>query len=58
VNAPMVQIGPDTYEDLTAESFEKILDAIARGEKPEPGPQNGRHFSAPLGDETTLIKQG
>jgi NADH-quinone oxidoreductase subunit E len=58
VNAPMVQIGADTYEDLTAESFEKILDAIARGDKPEPGPQNGRHFSAPLGGETTLIKQG
>jgi NADH-quinone oxidoreductase subunit E len=57
VNAPMVQIGADTYEDLTAESFEKILDAIARGEKPEPGPQNGRHFSAPLGGETTLTGQ-
>jgi NADH-quinone oxidoreductase subunit E len=58
VNAPMVQIGADTYEDLTAESFEKILDAIARGEKPEPGPQNGRHFSAPLGGDTTLTGQG
>jgi NADH-quinone oxidoreductase subunit E len=58
VNAPMVQIGADTYEDLTPESFEKILDAIARGEKPEPGPQNGRHFSAPLGGDTTLTGQG
>jgi NADH-quinone oxidoreductase subunit E len=58
VNAPMVQIGADTYEDLTAESFEKILDAIARGDKPTPGPQNGRHFSAPLGGETTLTGQG
>ena len=58
VNAPMVQIGADTYEDLTAESFEKILDAIARGETPEPGPQNGRHFSAPLGGDTTLTGQG
>ena len=58
VNAPMVQIGADTYEDLTPESFEKILDAIARGEKPEPGPQNGRHFSAPLDGETTLTGQG
>jgi NADH-quinone oxidoreductase subunit E len=58
VNAPMVQIGADTYEDLTPESFEKILDAIARGEKPEPGPQNGRHFSAPLGGDTTLTEQG
>jgi NADH-quinone oxidoreductase subunit E len=58
VNAPMVQIGAETYEDLTAESFEKILDAIARGEKPRPGPQNGRQFSAPLGGDTTLTGQG
>src|SRR5215472_5982040 len=54
VNAPMVLIGKDTYEDLTPESFEKILDAIGRGETPTPGPQNGRQFSAPLGGETTL----
>jgi NADH-quinone oxidoreductase subunit E len=58
VNAPMVLIGSDTYEDLTAESFEKILDALARGEKPVPGPQNGRQFSAPLGGDTTLTGQG
>ena len=58
VNAPMVLIGSDTYEDLTAESFEKILDALARGETPTPGPQNGRHFSAPLGGDTTLTGQG
>jgi NADH-quinone oxidoreductase subunit E len=58
VNAPMVLIGSDTYEDLTPESFEKVLDALARGEKPEPGPQNGRHFSAPLGGDTTLTGQG
>src|SRR5262252_11018106 len=54
VNAPMVLIGKDTYEDLTPESFEKVLDAIGRGETPTPGPKNGRHFSAPLGGETTL----
>jgi NADH-quinone oxidoreductase subunit E len=54
VNAPMVQIGKDTYEDLTPESFEKVLEAIARGEGVKPGPQNGRQFSAPLGGDTTL----
>jgi NADH-quinone oxidoreductase subunit E len=54
VNAPMVLIGDDTYEDLTAESFERVLDALARGERPTPGPQNGRCFSAPLGGDTTL----
>jgi NADH-quinone oxidoreductase subunit E len=58
VNAPMVMIGRDTYEDLTPASFEKVLDAIARGESPKPGPQNGRQFSAPLGGETTLKNIG
>jgi NADH-quinone oxidoreductase subunit E len=54
VNAPMVLIGKDTYEDLTPETFEKVLDALARGETPKPGPQNGRQFSAPIGGDTTL----
>jgi NADH-quinone oxidoreductase subunit E len=51
-----VLIGRDTYEDLTPETFEKVLDAIARGETPKPGPQNGRQFSAPLGGDTTLLE--
>ncbi len=55
VNAPMVLIGKDTYEDLTPETFEKVLDALARGEAPRPGPQNGRQFSAPIGGDTTLL---
>ncbi len=54
VNAPMVLIGDDTYEDLTPESFERVLDALAKGETPTPGPQNGRQFSAPIGGDTTL----
>ena len=54
VNAPMVQIGDDTYEDLTPESFERVLDALWRGGHPQPGPQNGRQFSAPIGGDTTL----
>ncbi|MFN3643412.1 MAG: NADH-quinone oxidoreductase subunit NuoE [Gemmobacter sp.] len=53
-NAPMVQIGKDYYEDLTAESFAAILDALAAGEVPVPGPQNGRYASEPLGGPTTL----
>jgi len=56
VNAPMVLIGKDTYEDLTPETFEKVLDALACGEAPKPGPQNGRQFSAPLGGDTTLTE--
>ncbi len=54
VNAPMVQVFSDTYEDLTPESFEAILDAFARGETPRPGPQVDRQYSAPQGEWTTL----
>ncbi len=51
----MVLIGNDTYEDLTPETFEKVLDAIARGETPKPGPQIDRQYSAPIGGDTTLL---
>ncbi len=49
VNAPMVQVFSDTYEDLTAESFEALLDTFARGGTPKPGPQVDRLYSAPEG---------
>jgi NADH-quinone oxidoreductase subunit E len=58
VNAPMVQINADYYEDLTAESFEKILEAFAEGRTPEAGPQIGRQLSAPIGGPTTLRNGG
>ena len=54
VNAPMVLIWKDTYEDLTRESFGKVLDGFASGNPSKLGPQNGRQFSAPLGGPTTL----
>jgi NADH-quinone oxidoreductase subunit E len=54
VNAPMVQINYDYYEDLTAASFEKILDELAGGGAPKPGPQVDRRLSAPVGGATTL----
>jgi NADH-quinone oxidoreductase subunit E len=54
VNAPMVQIFSDTYEDLTAESFERILEELAAGRQPKPGPQVDRQYSAPFGEPTTL----
>ena len=54
VNAPMVLIWSDTYEDLTKEIFGKVLDGFASGHPPKPGPQNGRQFSAPVGGPTTL----
>jgi len=54
VNAPMVMIWKDTYEDLTPESFNKVLDGFASGNPPKPGPQNGRQFSAPEGGPRVL----
>jgi NADH-quinone oxidoreductase subunit E len=54
VNAPMAQINYDYYEDLTPETFEKILDEMAAGRTPKPGPQVDRQLSAPIGGPTTL----
>ena len=54
VNAPMVLIGKDTYEDLTAESFERVLDGFAKGAPVKPGPQIDRQLAAPVGGPTTL----
>jgi NADH-quinone oxidoreductase subunit E len=54
VNAPMLQIGKDYYEDLDGPKTEEILAAFRRGDQPEPGPQNGRRSSEPAGGLTTL----
>src|SRR3954449_12415006 len=58
VNAPMVLIWSDTYEDLTTETFGKLLDGFAAGNPPKPGPQIDRQFSAPVGGLTTLKNGG
>ena len=55
-NAPMVQINDDNYEDLTEDRMGVVLDALARGEKPKPGPQIARQTSCPEGGPTTLKK--
>ena len=54
VNAPMVQINADYYEDLTSELLARILNDLAAGRTPKPGPQVDRHLSAPVGGEKTL----
>jgi NADH-quinone oxidoreductase subunit E len=56
VNAPMVAIGADTYEDLTPSRLEEIIDAFdaGAGDSIQPGPQNGRVFSAPISGFSTL----
>ena len=53
-NAPMAQIGKDYYEDLTPERLAFILDELAAGRVPTPGPQNGRYAAEPIGGPTTL----
>ena len=53
-NAPMAQIGKDYYEDLTAERLGEIIDELAAGRVPTPGPQNGRFAAEPLKGLTTL----
>jgi NADH-quinone oxidoreductase subunit E len=54
VNAPMVQINADYYEDLTPESLTKILNDLSAGKSPKPGPQIDRQNSAPVGGPNTL----
>jgi NADH-quinone oxidoreductase subunit E len=54
VNAPMVQINCDYYEDLASDSFSRILNDLAAGKSPKPGPQVDRLNSAPIGGQTTL----
>ncbi|WP_299140554.1 NADH-quinone oxidoreductase subunit E [uncultured Tateyamaria sp.] len=53
-NAPMAQIGKDYYEDLTAARMGEIIDELAAGQVPTPGPQNGRYAAEPLSGLTSL----
>lgn len=54
VNAPVIWIGDDYYEDLTADSTKEIIRALSRGESPKPGSQTGRDGAAPAGEPTSL----
>jgi NADH-quinone oxidoreductase subunit E len=54
-NAPMVQIFKDTYEDLSPELFETLLDGFGKGTPPKPGSQVGRTASCPQGGPTSLV---
>ncbi|MFE0015302.1 NADH-quinone oxidoreductase subunit E [Mesorhizobium sp. NPDC059054] len=59
VNAPMVMIFKDTYEDLTPERLAEIIDDFeaGKGHSVPVGPQNGRHFSAPVSGFTALADE-
>ena len=54
VNAPVIQVNDDFYEDLDAEGTKQLLEALRRGEQPKPGSTKGRQTSAPEGGATTL----
>jgi len=54
VNAPMIQVVKDTYEDLDVAKLEQIIDDFAAGRPVKTGPQNGRHFSMALTGATSL----
>jgi NADH-quinone oxidoreductase subunit E len=58
VNAPMILIDKDPYEDLDGPKTAAVIEAIRRGEQPKPGPQIVRHTSEPLGGATTLKEVG
>jgi NADH-quinone oxidoreductase subunit E len=56
VNAPIIQVNDDFYEDLDGPATEALIDALKRGEKPPMGSVKGRQASAPEGGPTTLTE--
>ena len=58
VNAPILQVNDDFYEDMDGAATEHLLEALKRGEVPAPGSAVGRQGSAPIGGPTTLIGAG
>ena len=55
VNAPMMQINDDYFEDLDKEKILKIIDQILNGKKPIPGSYRGRKNSEPENNRKTLL---
>lgn len=56
VNAPMVQINADYYEDLTPDSFTALVSKLKAGVAIKPGPQSNRQYSAPASGPRTLLR--
>ncbi len=56
VNAPMLQVGKDFYEDLDGPITEKLIADFRAGHVPKPGPQNSRISSEPEGGAITLLE--
>ncbi len=58
VNAPMMQIGDDYYEDLDPGTTQSVLNKLRSGAAPKAGSQSGRHSCEPAGGLTSLTKVG
>ncbi len=56
VNAPMIQINDEYYEDLDSKKLEKIIDTIYENKEPKPGSYRGRRNSEPENGRKTLLK--
>ena len=54
VNAPILQVDDDFYEDMDAEKTKALIEALRAGQPPPPGSMSGRQTSAPEGGPTTL----
>ena len=55
INAPMMQINNDYYEDLDIKQSEKIIEDVLMGKKPKPGSYRGRINSEPENNRKTLL---
>tara|TARA_B100000686_G_C16229252_1_gene684025 strand:+ start:24 stop:632 length:609 start_codon:yes stop_codon:yes gene_type:complete len=55
VNAPMIQINDDYFEDLDSKKLEKIIDQVNNNQKPNPGSYRGRLSAEPENIRTTLL---
>ena len=55
VNAPMIQVNDDYFEDLDPQKLEKIIDQINNNQKPAPGSYRGRLNTEPENIRKTLL---
>jgi NADH-quinone oxidoreductase E subunit len=58
VNAPILQVNDDFYEDVDAPATEALLDALRNGKAPLPGSVIGRQGSEPVSGRSTLVEPG
>jgi NADH-quinone oxidoreductase subunit E len=58
VNAPILQVNDDFYEDMDADLTLRLIESLRRGEVPKPGSMIGRQTSAPVGGPITLQTVG